>query len=574
MTLNQALTVLRAERKTAIRRTLFLYCGFQPVHLETFFKAYLQTHFPDSAIEILTGLFGDLEGTLASITDSAATAAAGVIEWGDIDSRLSLRSSGGWSLAETPDILSNCRERWERILELLAAVSQRMAVALALPTLPIPLFGHTAGWQLSRAEAELSEILNSVAARAALLPNLHILHPQRLAELSPEASRRDPNLELAAGFPYSLSHASILAAQLVHLLFPPSPKKGLITDLDDTLWSGIVGESGVQALAWSLEKKSQVHGLYQQELRNLSEMGVMLAVASKNEPAVVEEALTQDELYLPGSIFFPVKASWRPKSESIREILQTWNIGPESVVFIDDNPMEIGEVQSAFPSMTCLPFPGKNSAKAIQFLTRLRDLFGKPTIHSEDLLRQSSIRAVEEFREFSSKHSTESFVRDLRGKITFDTQTIRGNDRLLELINKTNQFNLNGYRISAGEWLHYLDDPSSIVIGVSYEDRFGPLGTIGVIAGRQNEGIIEVTSWVLSCRAFSRKIEYHMLDYLFRLRPVKSISLAFSATERNIPFQEFLHFLGWDGEGPCEIKRQMCPNQVDLPHEVHERNDK
>ena len=111
-------------------------------------------------------------------------------------------------------------------------------------------------------------------------------------------------MELKAGFPYSLGHASALAAQIVEALFPASPMKGLITDLDETIWSGIVGEVGAGNVSWSLSEHSQIHGLYQQLLGHLSEMGVLLAIASKNEPAVVEEALRREDLYVPAAAFF------------------------------------------------------------------------------------------------------------------------------------------------------------------------------------------------------------------------------------------------------------------------------
>jgi FkbH-like protein len=568
LTLNQALAVLRPQRGLTSRCEIFLICGFEPLHLTTFLQAHFAVRFPDQAADVLTGLYGDLDGTLARASKSSATAAVVVIEWGDLDSRLGLRSAGGWGHSVEQDILANCRGRLAAILERLKDLASRMPVALSLPTLPIPLFGHTAGWQMGAIEAELAEQAGIFLADAARLGNVRVLHPQRLARLSPEVSRRDPNMELAAGFPYSLGHASVLSKQLVQLLFPQSPMKGLITDLDETLWAGIVGEIGVQAVSWNLGERSQIHGIYQQELRHLSEIGVLLAVASKNELSVVEEALRREDLHIPGSAFFPVKASWGPKSQAVAEILQVWNIGPESVVFIDDSPMELEEVKTAFPTMTCLPFPKRNPAKTIELLEQLRDLFGKSDVHLEDTLRQSSIRAAVQLKEASGQEPAGDFISALRGKLTFDARKDGRNKRLLELINKTNQFNLNGLRVNEGEWLRHLEDETGFVVGIAYEDRFGPLGVIGVMAGRQNAGVVVVTSWVLSCRAFSRKIEHHMLDYLLHRRGATTIRLAFKPTERNGPLQEFLRSLGVDGGAPCDLDKQVNPGPDDLPHEV------
>jgi FkbH-like protein len=152
-----------------------------------------------------------------------------------------------------------------------------------------------------------------------------------------------------------------------------------------------VGEVGAQGVSWSLAEHTAIHRLYQQMLAHLSEMGVLLAIASKNEMAVVEEALQRD-LFVPARSFFPVCAHWAPKSDSIAHILRTWNIGPESVVFVDDSAMELDEVRTAFPAMRCLQFSKERPGKTMELLEQLRDLFGKATVHREDGLRPASIR--------------------------------------------------------------------------------------------------------------------------------------------------------------------------------------
>ena len=378
-------------------------------------------------------------------------------------------------------------------------------------------------------------------------------------------------MELKAGFPYTVPHASAVASQVVNLLFPPGPMKGLITDLDETLWSGIVGEVGPEGVSWSLDEHAAIHGLYQQMLRHLSEMGVLLAIASKNELSVVEEALGRDDLLVPAKCFFPVYANWGPKSDSIAAVLRTWNIGAESVVFVDDSAMEIDEVQTAFPGMACLRFSKKHPAKTMELLEQLRDLFGKAAVHREDALRQASIRANVVLRTAAGGSSDSEFLRGLQGCLTIDCRKDPANKRLLELINKTNQFNLNGVRFSEGEWLQHLQDESVVVAAVSYEDKFGPLGTIGVLSGRQANGELEVTSWVLSCRAFSRKIEDHMLDHLFNQRGIAAIRVAFRPTVRNQPLRNYLASLGLSVEEDLapSLSREQFQNRIkDLPHHV------
>ena len=571
MTLAQALALVQQRKATIRKRQLFLVCGFEPLHLGSFLQGHFAQRFQNEAADLETGLYGDLEGTLATAAGSESEAAAVVIEWSDLDSRLGLRSTGGWGLSVQPDILANCRDRFARLLGGLEALASKMPVALVAPTLPVPFLGHSAGWQIGRNELELERQLATFLADAAKLARVSILNPVRLDKLSPVASRLDPLMELKAGFPYSLEHASVLAAQIVGTLLPPSPMKGLITDLDGTLWSGIVGEVGAGAVSWSLSEHSQIHGLYQQLLRHFSEMGVLLAIASKNELTVVEEALRREDLYIPAAAFYPVCADWGPKSRHIGEILRTWNIGADRVVFVDDSAMELDEVRTAFPSMTCLQFPKKHPAKALGLFEELRDLFGKPAVHLEDTLRRASVQASEAFHAAAEGADSGDFVRGLHGRVTFDTRKDAANQRLLELINKTNQFNLNGVRLSEGEWLRHLAGPANFVVGVSYEDRFGPLGVIGVVAGKQAVGRLVVSTWVMSCRAFSRRIEFHTLEYLFAASGAENISLAFRSTERNQPLQEFLrsiHLAANGAEGWILSRERFVSGEHELPHRV------
>jgi len=543
-------------------------------------EAHCVQRFPNEAIEVKTGLYGDLEGTLSLAAKSQADAAVVVIEWSDLDPRLGFRGSGGWALSLQADILATCQGRFTRLLRGLESLGGKMPVALVPPTLLPTPWGHTASWHCSLNELELQKYTTAFLADAARISGVSIIHPAHLARVSPEAGRADTTMELRAGFPYTIGHASAVADQAIRLLYPPSPKKGLITDLDETLWSGILGEAGASNVSWSLGDHAQIHGLYQHMLRHLSEMGVLIGVASKNEQAVVEQALLREDLFAPAQALFPVCANWGPKSASVAEILRVWNIGPESVVFVDDSPMELDEVKAAFPAMTCLLFPTKRAAKCVELLDELRSLFGKGTVQREDALRGASIRANAAMQTSAVGSADGAFVRGLEGCVTFDCRKDPSNQRIPELINKTNQFNLNGVRTSTGEWLKQIQDENSLVVGVSYDDKFGPLGTIGALAGRRVKNELEVTSWVLSCRAFSRRIEDHMLDHVFQHHGISTVRLNFRRTERNEPLRRYLAGLGLELElepgagADVLLSPEQFYNQIgELPHRVRLQNE-
>ncbi len=141
---------------------------------------------------------------------------------------------------------------------------------------------------------------------------------KKLAAISTPGARYDVKSDLGTGFPYTLSHASALGELLACLIENRMPMKGLITDLDDTLWSGIVGDDGVDAISWNLDKHSQMHGVYQQLLSSLAAAGVLVGVASKNDAANVAQAFGRRDMLLSSKDVFPFEVHWSKKSESVR----------------------------------------------------------------------------------------------------------------------------------------------------------------------------------------------------------------------------------------------------------------
>jgi FkbH-like protein len=573
MTLNQALALIREQREGAQKSVHFLVCGFQPLHLATFLHAYLLDRRPGNSVEILTGLYGDLEGNMTKALGSAATEATVVLEWSDVDPRLGLRASGGWSKNSKEDIIAACRDRFATFTVAIQKLAARIPVVVATPSLELPPIGNTIRAQASEIELELESQLAHFRLQLSKVSRVRILHPSHLAQLSPPDARLDPKMELLAGFPYTLAYAGALARSLVEVLDQRPPKKGVVTDLDDTLWSGIIGEVGPEAVSWQQESHTQVHGLYQQMLGHLAGCGVLLAVCSKNELPMAQAGLARKDLLLESESLFPVCAGWGPKSKSVAAILRAWNIGADAVVFIDDNPTELDEVQQAFPAITCLPFPRKDPARLWHLLGELRDLFGKPVVLEEDRLRSASVRASAELRELAGETSSPQFLQSLRGNVTLDYRKNPADGRLVELLNKTNQFNLNGLRTTEGEWRRFLESPGSIAVAVSYQDKFGPLGKIAVLAADRVGPTILVSNWVMSCRAFSRGIEFHTLESLFRQSNAEEIEFAFRPTGRNQPLQEFFRLIGVQLNGSANFRlarSRFSAHHGLLPHQVSE----
>lgn len=521
---------------------IFLACGFTPLHLETFLKAHLQVRNPQRRVRVHTGLFGDLLGNLGRIEKSSADAVAVVVEWSDLDPRIGMRGLGGWGPSTHGDMLATARSRIARIVQTLARLSGRTPLALCLPTLPLPPISHTGGWQTGSFDAQLRECLGAFCSLVTPGSRVRLLSSQALDLQSPLAQRLDVRSELQSGFPYRVEHASRVAELLGRLVHPPAPKKGLITDLDQTMWCGILGDAGPEALSWDLEHHSQLHGLYQQLLNALGEAGVLVAVASKNDPALVEQALRRPDLVLSAERVFPREVHWGPKSRSVGRILDAWNVGADSVVFVDDSPLDLAEVGAAYPEVECLQFPTRDLEAAYQLLGRLRDLFAKETLSAEDSLRTDSLRRAASFRDDvgAAADSPDGFLEGVEGQLTLSFAKQPLDPRVYELINKTNQFSLNGRRYTEAAWQAHVERPDTFLLVAAYRDKYGPLGKVAVLAGHTNGPSLTVDTWVMSCRAFSRRIEHHCLQALFDRYAVEVICLDYQATPRNGPLREFL----------------------------------
>src|SRR5207245_3723526 len=148
--------------------------------------------------------------------------------------------------------------------------AENVRLAVCPPTLPFPPLSYLPSWQSAAFDWQLRECLARFATLADQSANVKLVNPQLLDQRSPPGDRLDVQSELMSGFPYRLAHASTVAQLLARLLRPPTPKKGLITDLDDTLWRGIVGEVGREGISWEQDHHSHLHVLYQQLLRSLA----------------------------------------------------------------------------------------------------------------------------------------------------------------------------------------------------------------------------------------------------------------------------------------------------------------
>jgi len=289
---------------------------------------------------------------------------------------------------------------------------------------------------------------------------------------------------------------------------------------------------------------------------------------------MVKSAFQKRKPLLTENDIFPFEVHWSRKSDSVARILKAWNIASDSVIFIDDSPMEVAEVHAAFPDMECIVFPRGDYRAIWGLLKHLRGLFGKSAVTEEDTLRSASIRRSQSWSEMENAPSVDAdnFLKSAEARITFRTGKSAADERALELLNKTNQFNLNGKRFTEAEWRKILDDPKAFLFTASYEDKFGPLGKIAVIIGRTVERQVQVNSWVMSCRAFSRRIEFQCLQHIFDIFKAEELVFDYEMTARNSPIREVLAALlsGPPVSGSCLTLVDFSARVPQLFHVVEE----
>lgn len=563
MKLIKALELVNSAASGLREFRIFLACGFTPLHLETFLAA--EGRLASMQVSVLTGSYGDVVGNIEKLSASGADAGCVIVEYPDLDPRLGIRRCSGWTHKDYADVLRTVAASAERIIEATDRAAQVMPLCVLMPTLSILPFAHTPLSQTSSFEAQLALLGAQMSARLACSPQVRVVSQRRIDELS-SAERFDMASELAAGFPYTVAHASAVAEVIGSVLFRCTPKKGIITDLDDTLWQGIVGEVGINGVSWDLEHGAQVHGMYQQLLHCFAQEGVLVGAASKNSPEMIDKVFEcRSDLLLPGTDVFPVAAHWGRKSESVSEILRKWNIGDDDVLFVDDSPLELAEVKSVHPGVECIRFPRQNPEKYLEFWKTLRGYFGKPLIREEDAIRLRTIRDSSVFSEQlqANSPSPDEFLKDLRAELIFGLSVEPTDTRALELINKTNQFNLNGQRHTESSLRTALRAPGAFMLTTGYRDKFGPLGKIAVLQGQVAGSTVSIDSWVMSCRAFSRRIEFACLRQLFEQFRAETVTLAYVATNRNSPIREFLQVFKCDVTKPARISRDIfrecCP---------------
>ena len=328
---------------------------------------------------------------------------------------------------------------------------------------------------------------------------------------------------------------------------PVESAKVLVTDLDNVLWAGVIADDALDGIAFGPDGIGYRHHVYQTFLARLRREGVLLAAATRNDLDVVREALRSGRMPLAEEDFIAILAGYVPKSSQLRTLAQQLNLGFEAFVFVDDNLVELAEVSQQLPALRVLAFPARDD-ELPGLLDRLVELFPRREVTSEDKQRTELYRRGLAVRVPTEAPGTDltRFLRGLQMRLTVHRRSSGDRTRAVQLINKTNQFNLNGRRMCDDE-IEQILRAGGQLYSVSLRDRTGDQGEILACLVAPDRTIV---SMVLSCRVFQRRVEYAFLAWLGG-RPDSPQRLAYAPTPRNEPFRRFLRDIV--GAGPDEL---------------------
>jgi FkbH-like protein len=288
------------------------------------------------------------------------------------------------------------------------------------------------------------------------------------------------------------------------------PKKVLVLDLDNTLWGGVVGETGPLGIALGEGPDGEAYRAFQKHVKELSRRGVVLAVASKNNAADGLEPFEKN----PGMILglddiAATEINWEPKGTTIRRIAETLNLGLDSFVFFDDNPAEREQVRRAIPEVSVVDVPAEPAEYTRALQAGL--WFETASLTEADRARAEQYAVERKRRDLQqSAGSMEDYLRSL--EMLAEVREIDEADlmRVVQLLAKTNQFNLTTRRHSREDVLRLLALPDAISMTLRVEDRFGDHGLVGVmiaVPAEDDPRVLRVDTWLMSCRVVGRTVE-------------------------------------------------------------------
>ena len=310
--------------------------------------------------------------------------------------------------------------------------------------------------------------------------------------------------------PFLARHtAAVMAADL------GLTRKCLVLDLDNTLWGGIIGEDGLAGIRLGDGVEGEAFVAFHEYILKLKNKGIILAVCSKNNEADAKEPFEKHpEMRLKLEDFALFIANWQPKPDNLKAIAKALDLGLDSLVFVDDNPVECAAIRQLLPEVDVIPLP----ADPAYYTRTLSDylLFEASSFTIEDTKRTDQYRSRSQIMELkASAGSLEDFYHSLCMKAVVQSFDDFHLPRIAQLIGKTNQFNLTTRRHAMPQLQAFVNDDNCAHFYLRLRDRFADHGLVSLMIALRRAQTLEIDTWLMSCRVLGRTVEATMLQHLF-----------------------------------------------------------
>lgn len=392
--------------------------------------------------------------------------------------------------------------------------------------------------------AVLARIEGELLRRVRELPRVHALGSEEILARYPARDFHQADARHLGHIAYTADGFAAIGTSLFRVLAASrrQPFKVIALDCDHTLWQGACGEDGPLGVV-----VTPAHRALQEFMIRQVEAGMILAVCSKNQEADVWAVFARNSgMALKREHLAAARINWSPKSDNLRSLATELNVGLDSFVFLDDNPVECAEVRANSPEVLVLTLP-----TAPELIPHFLDhvwAFDHGRLTAEDRVRTQAIEDGGQREKLRKQAPTlETFIAGLELKVAFFPPEPRQLERVAQLTQRTNQFNFSTIRRSEGELARFLEKKNHHCLAVQVTDRFGDYGLVGVVLYEAAEDCSRVDTFLLSCRVLGRGVEHQVLAELGRrtLGDGKSrIELVFHPTEKNQPAKDFLASLG------------------------------
>ncbi|MFQ5698558.1 MAG: HAD-IIIC family phosphatase [Myxococcota bacterium] len=429
-----------------------------------------------------------------------------------------VRPGPGLGLEDAQESFERELEGWERLWERAGKRWGATVVQNRFDVPPYGVLGHFGARHLGSRERLLERLNEAFAERA---PAHVVLHDLRALVLEQGADRwYDPRFYHEAKLPCGPDSLVVYAHSLASVIraIAGKSKKVLVLDLDNTLWGGVIGDVGVEGIALGQGSgQGEAFLAFQAYARELHDRGIVLAVCSKNDDANAREPFERrSDLPLTMDHFACFVANWRDKPTNLREIAERLELGIDSLVFIDDNPAERAVVRRQLPEVAVPDLP-EDPALYVRAVASQR-YFEPVSFTREDAERVRYYAQNARRKEMAADvGDLEEFLASLGMCARLEPVTPLNRERVAQLVNKSNQFNLTTRRRTLPEVERLAKDPDWRTLTVSLRDELGDNGLISVIFLRRDDEELSIDTWLMSCRVLQRGVEQLVTNHLVEL---------------------------------------------------------